>query len=264
VVYYNDNDPVCVEWLFNLIAAGALPFGVVDGRDIREVTPRDLVGFRQCHFFAGIGGWPLALQLAGWPDTAEVWTGSCPCQPFSKIGKSHGTADARHLWPIWFPLIRQCAPAIVVGEQVARGVRWLATVRADLESAGYAVAAARLPACSVGAPHLRLRLWFVGESERARLEGFPRHGDDAQGWEESRRSTPPSGAVAAPWTECEWWPCGDGKLRPLEPGTFALAHGIPARVGRLRAYGNAIVPQVGAAFLRAYIEAARSLRSPLP
>jgi DNA (cytosine-5)-methyltransferase 1 len=262
VVYYNDNDPVCVAWLHNLIAAGALPPGVVDPRDLRDVRGSDLVGFTHCHFFAGIGGWALAIALAGWPADAEVWTGSCPCQPFSKIGKSKGVEDARHLWPTWRDLIAERRPAIVFGEQVDRGVQWLATVRDDLEHQGYAVAAASLPAAYCGAPHRRQRLWFVGESERARLEGFPGHGDDAPGREEPRRSTGAAGATGAPWSRCDWLPCADGRHRPVEPGTFPLADGIPARVGRLRAYGNAIVPQVGAAFVRAYREAARSLRTP--
>ena len=53
------------------------------------------------------------------------------------------------------------------------------------------------------------------------------------------------------WNPADWLPCRDGKARPVEPGTFPLAHGVPARVGRLRGYGNAIVPQVAAQFIRA-------------
>jgi DNA (cytosine-5)-methyltransferase 1 len=77
--YYNELDPFAAAWLRNLIAAGLIPQGEVDERSIEDVTPNDLAGFRQCHFFAGIGGWPLALRLAGWPDERPVWTGSCPC-----------------------------------------------------------------------------------------------------------------------------------------------------------------------------------------
>jgi DNA (cytosine-5)-methyltransferase 1 len=56
------------------------------------------------------------------------------------------------------------------------------------------------------------------------------------------------------WSDCDWLPCRDGKARPVEPGTFPLAYGSTARVGRLRAYGNAIVPQVAQTFIEAYLE----------
>lgn len=58
------------------IADGQIAPGEVDERDIQEIQPSDLHGFTQCHFFAGIGGWSLALRLAGWPDDRPVWTGS--------------------------------------------------------------------------------------------------------------------------------------------------------------------------------------------
>ena len=83
MVYYNENDPELVAWLRELIREGAIAPGIVDDRSILDVQPADLQGFRQAHFFAGIGGWSLALRLAGWPDDRLVFTGSCPCQPFS-------------------------------------------------------------------------------------------------------------------------------------------------------------------------------------
>lgn len=117
--YYNDSDPKTCAWARELIAARLVPDGKVDCRPIEEVTPADLAGFTQCHFFAGILGWPLALKLAGVSEDTELWTGSCPCQPFSAAGKGDGTADERHLWPIWFKLISACKPPVVFGEQVA-------------------------------------------------------------------------------------------------------------------------------------------------
>ena len=117
--YYNENDPHAAQWLRNLIAAGHIAPGEVDERDIRDVVPADLAGFTQCHWFAGIGVWSLALRQAGWPDDRPVWTGSCPCQPFSAAGKGKGIKDARHLWPDWFGLIRECRPPVIFGEQVA-------------------------------------------------------------------------------------------------------------------------------------------------
>ena len=96
-VYYNDNDPFAAQWLRNLVSAGLLPAGDVDDRSIKEVRPDDLKGYEQCHFFAGIGGWPYALGLSGWPGDRSVWTGSCPCQPLSGAGQHKGHADERHL-----------------------------------------------------------------------------------------------------------------------------------------------------------------------
>ena len=76
--YYNEIDPYAAQWLRNLIEAGLIAAGDVDGRSIEDVTPNDIRGYTQCHFFAGIGGWSAALRLAGWPDSMPVWTGSCP------------------------------------------------------------------------------------------------------------------------------------------------------------------------------------------
>jgi site-specific DNA-cytosine methylase len=124
VAYYNESDGYAAQWLRNLIAAGSIAAGDVDERDIRDVCGDDLRGYGQCHFFAGIGGWSYALRLAGWDDGRPVWTGSCPCQPFSAAGKGEGGSDARHLWPHWFRLIRECRPAVVFGEQVAAAIGW--------------------------------------------------------------------------------------------------------------------------------------------
>lgn len=172
--YYNDNDRGAAAWLRELIAAGLIPKGEVDERSIKDVEAADL-SFTQCHFFAGIGGWPYALQLAGWPANRPVWTGSCPCQPFSSAGKRKGEADERHLWPSFFRLIRECRPATLFGEQVAgrAGLEWLSRVRADLEAEGYAVGCADLPAGCVGAPHKRQRLFFVADDPEQRFEGLP-------------------------------------------------------------------------------------------
>lgn len=173
--YYNENDPFAAAWLRNLIAEGLIADGVVDERSITEVSPRDLVGFTQRHFFAGIGGWSYALRLAGWPDDRPVWTGSCPCQPFSQAGKQRGNTDERHLWPEFQRLIAECSPPTVFGEQVASrlGREWLAGVRADLEALGYGVGAADLCAAGVGAPHIRQRLYWVADADG----GFARDGE---------------------------------------------------------------------------------------
>lgn len=162
------------------MAAGAIAPGYVDTRSIEDVTPNDLRGFKQCHFFAGIGGWAYALRLAGWPDDRPVWTGSCPCQPFSAAGKGGGFDDKRHLWPAWHWLIAQCRPGVVFGEQVASkdGLAWLDLVLTDLEVEGYAAGAFDLCAAGVGAPHIRQRLWLVADAEAGR-RGARRRGIEA-------------------------------------------------------------------------------------
>ena len=374
--YYNEIDPFAAAWLRELIKAGLIAPGEVDERDIRDVRPDDLRGFVQCHFFAGIGVWSYALRNAGWSDDRPVWTGSCPCQPFSAAGKRGGTADERHLWPHWHHLIRECRPAIVFGEQVASkdGLGWLDLVHADLEGTGYAVGAADLCAAGVGAPHIRQRLWFVGEAlddaagarhvaARQRAEGEARDETwlcgsergcgareladadrERRSWQHSLLRTEEGGREPSPlqqaagrcgtgeladtngretcaerqqpcgeqrqqpedcgavlvadtddarpsvgsgpadgrgtlreqgapsaarglrdgakpgptngfWRAADWLYCRDDKWRPVEPGTFPLAHGAPARVGRLRGYGNAIVAEAARTFIEAYLDA---------
>lgn len=283
--YYNEFDPYAAQWLRNLIKAGHIAPGEVDERSIADVHADDLKGFTQCHFFAGIGGWSLAARLAGWPDDRPLWTGSCPCQPFSVAGKGTGQSDERHLWPVFFDLIKARRPPVVMGEQVAAAVgkSWLDGVFTDLESIGYATGAAVVPACAVNAPHRRDRLWFVADTHdkrsyrqrpcseqagrnvialnsgksmadtnntRPQRYGRPVGEHDTQGRQE------PYGHSAANsfWHGAEYITGPDGKARRIEPSIRLLAHGVPARVGKLRAYGNAIVPQVAAEIIKSYQE----------
>jgi DNA (cytosine-5)-methyltransferase 1 len=329
--YYNENDGQTASWLRELIKANLIPYGEVDERSILEVRSNDIRGFTQCHFFAGIGGWSYALQLAGWPADKPVWTGSCPCQPFSAAGKGLAQEDERHLWPAFFNLIRECRPECVFGEQVEAAIRrgWLDGISADLETEGYAVGAAVLGAHSVQSPHIRQRLYWVGnlhnagpqghrgfsgqygEGERQGEERYAApsivrtsgvdHGlserrdagrdDDGEhdgivsdsdgdvgglgnternGLRERGRSAADESnqsgdrALCRPhaWHDSTVIECRDGKRRrvPAEPAFFPLAHGIPARVVRLRGYGNAIVPEGAAAFIEAFTQA-RSITS---
>ena len=346
--YYNEIDPYAAQWLRNLIAAGHIAPGDVDERSIEDIRPSDLAGYTQCHFFAGIGVWSRALRLAGWADDRPVWTGSCPCQPFSAAGKGAGFDDERHLWPAFQWLIEQCRPPVVFGEQVASpdGLKWLDLVQTDLEASGYRTGAADLCAAGVGAPHIRQRLYWVADAERGAAErhglslGAEARGGEGSVWSRSQwvrddagdgvntdrmadatkerrqhessvpgsngalaseaqcgvgvrgsvntgrmdnnnnkgleghsgghqaasghgqgsvRSVAPAGELSntrpthGHWRDADWLFCRDGKWRPVEPGTFPLAHGATARVGRLRAYGNAIVPQVAQAFIEAYL-----------
>lgn len=316
--YYNEIDPFAAQWLRNLIAAGHIAPGDVDERSIEDVQPDDLTGYDQCHFFAGIGVWSYALRLAGWPDDRPVWTGSCPCQPFSAAGRRGGFDDARHLWPAWQRLIAERSPRVVFGEQVASkdGYAWLDAVQSDVEGLGYACGPVVLPAAGFGAPHGRHRIYFVADDQARRRSGLGLGRStsgmaDADGWNSGtereqrsgkQRQQPKDsglGSVAHDrsgglplallddessgvsdrvgqagvagvhgtadgggadstdgfWRGPDWLLCRDRKWRPVEPGTFPLAHGTPARVGRLRAYGNAIVAPVAAEFIRAYMGA---------
>jgi DNA (cytosine-5)-methyltransferase 1 len=268
--YYNEIDPYAAQWLRNLIAAGHIAPGDVDTRSIEDVTPDDIKHYAQCHFFAGIGVWSYALRRAGWPDDKPVWTGSCPCQPFSAAGKGAGFADERHLWPAWHYLIDECRPPVVFGEQVASkdGLGWLDLVQSDMEATGYALGPIDLCAAGVGAPHIRQRLWFVGErladASDAGLQGGERvwaAGAQGRSGGHSAERGGPDGLVDAArpsptnghWEAADWLFCRDGKWRPVEPSTFPLAHGATGRVGRLRAYGNAIVAQAAQEVIAAYV-----------
>jgi len=254
--YYNEHDIKTAAWLRELINQGLIPQGHVDTRSIVDVRPDDLVPYTQCHFFAGIAGWSYALQLAGWPSDRPVWTGSCPCQPFSTAGKGLAQKDERHLWPVFFDLIRQCRPEHVFGEQVASAIGhgWLDGVSTDLEAEGYACGATVLGAHSKAAPHVRERLFWAAHTnskfdlgttvpQGGRKGSIPSIWESAQIFEAGQRG------VDELVTRCVT------QRVPAYTDAYGLLHGVPARVVRLRGYGNAIVPQVAAEFIQAFEEA---------
>lgn len=256
--YYNEIDPYAAQWLRNLIEAGHIAPGDVDERSIEDVHPDDIKPYTQCHFFAGVGVWSYALRLAGWPDDRPVWTGSCPCQPFSEAGQGAGFADERHLWPDWHHLIRQCGPDVVFGEQVASraGLAWLDLVQSDLEAAGYAVGHADICSAGAGSANGRQRLYLVantdGKRQPRRQEQnikAERSGQQASRWRDPGRC----GANALPSSIAVVGADGTGRL--LEPGTVPLAAGYPGLVEQLRAYGNAINAEAATQFIAAYMEA---------
>lgn len=378
--FYNEIDPYAAQWLRNLIAAGHIAPGVVDERPIQEIEAYELVEFTQCHFFAGIGIWSHALRRAGWSDDRPIWTGSCPCQPFSNAGQKKGFKDDRHLWPHWQKLIDECKPSVVIGEQVASALDWVDLVQADLEKSGYAFGANDLCAAGFGGAHIRQRIYFVGvddlpsarrfrsveqskseawDEARLRLLGagcsdggladdrctiiqsreqfgndkFAQGEVEAEAWEfEWRRTRDSDGSTVSGMVnddgerssqgrrdnsttrhrasvtptcgferladasnadgrrgECgteagigpdderrrgfagsgidgrpdapllgreavDWLYCRDGKWRPVGPGTFPLVNETPARVGRLRAYGNGLDAETATEFCGAVRE----------
>lgn len=245
--YYNEHDPNAAAWLRELIRRKLIPNGIVDEQDIQKIRLSDLSGFVQVHCFAGIGGWPLALRLAGWPEDRPVWTGSCPCQPFSVAGAGGGTSDPRHLWPVFFELIKQCRPPVCFGEQVASaaGRAWLAGVFADLERVAYRRAAADLCAAGIGAPHIRQRLFWVADTEEERgLRGI-----SVEDWKCQKPGRPST------YICTESWPGNRGSLSTLSVAdVLSPSYGVPGRVGLLRGYGNAIVPPLAAEFIGAYLD----------
>ena len=225
--YYNEIEPFAAAWLRELIKAGCIAPGEVDERDIREVRPADLAGFTQCHFFSGLGGWSLALRQAGWPDERPVWTGSCPCQPFSAAGKRRGFSDERHLWPEFFRLIAECRPHTVFGEQVASqdGLAWLDLVASDLEAENYAVGACSTCACGFGAPHVRQRLYWGAHSSRA---------------ETCRMGNTHSPGLQGDMPEIPGWPLANRRTSPTTHGFFRSRGGGKRRKtpARLTAFGK--------------------------
>lgn len=260
--YLNEWSPYHAQWCRNLAEAGEIPACVVDETDIRQVTGDRLNEYDQCHFFAGIAGWPLALKLAGVPDNFPVWTGSCPCQPFAACGRNTGMSDERNVWLEFFRLISQCRPACVFGEQSADsiGKGWLDAVCDDMDAIGFTVWSPVIPACGAGAPHIRKRLYWVAHSDLSRFSGWRINRDRPE--------------QKHPWSRGVGVRGNAGRTRPIEPGVFPLAYGLPRsvgpggtrsermglvaakanRVGRIHGYGNAIVPELAAMFVRVFFE----------
>lgn len=214
--------------------------------------------------FSGIGGFALAAQWMGWETVAfcekekyakrvlerhwpnvpiiddirdikepigcDILTGGFPCQPFSSAGKQKGKADDRYLWPEMLRVIALERPAWVVGENVA-GIVGVALDQAlfDLEAQGYSSRAFILPACAVDAPHRRDRVWILANrtsngQQRRCQPSVPREQNLSRKLGRSRQNKLP-----------RW---------PAEPRVCRVVNGLPNRAHRIKALGNAVVPQV--------------------
>lgn len=231
---------------------------------------------RHLGLFEGIGGFSLAARWAGWetvawcewnefgqkvlkyhfPETeghgditktdftkyegtVDIITGGFPCQPYSQAGKRLGTADDRHLWPEMLRAIREVKPTWVVGENVRGLVNWnggmvFEQVQIDLENEGYEVIPFILPACAVNAPHRRDRIWFVAYSCN---NGCKRGNKELQTKQQYRYDEKNSAA--------KLWATLSFKFNDLpSPRITGKDDGLSRRVDRIKALGNAIVPQV--------------------
>ena len=274
--------------------------------------------------------WPKAIShdnikttdFTVYRGTINILTGGFPCQPYSSAGKRLGKEDERHLWPEMLRAIREIQPRWIVGENVFGIVNWshglvFDEVQSDLEAEGYEVQTFILPACAVGAPHRRDRVWFVahtdgfgndrgkrsengnneGEQPKNTKQSGDRRGSEierfSEEWVTSNAScstnrklnfkdrkqsnsyitTSPNsghtrlqgneqrGAFNERYKSCqsrqpitEFRKDGDWQQFPTQPPVCSGNDGIPAglagitipkhRQESLKAYGNAIVPQV--------------------
>jgi len=235
---------------------------------------------RHIGLFAGIGGFELAARWMGWNTIAwsewdpfcqkvlsyhfpeakgygdikqsdftqyrgqcDILTGGFPCQPYSVAGKRLGKEDERHLWPEMLRVIREVQPRWIIGENVRGLLSWnegvvFEEVCSDLESEGYEVQAFIIPAAGVGAPHRRERVWIVANAENSglstcfkgsRQEQF-RRGDERTSLSKHWENFPTISPV-----------CGGDDGLPSELDGITLPKW---RKESIKAYGNAIVPQV--------------------
>ena len=237
--------------------------------------------------FSGIGGFDLAAEWMGWTNVfncewedfprqvlkhhfpnatqhedikdldasdyygrIDILTGGFPCQPYSTVGKRLGTEDDRHLWPEMLRVIRECSPRYVVGENVRGLVGWnggvvFEEVCSDLEAQGYAVQPFVLPAAGVNAPHRRDRVWFVASDTCGKRLLQPMADGELEGRQRltkrSQRTTWDTFPTVAPI-------CGRNDGLPKELDGISIPKW---RQESIKAYGNAIVPQVALQIFKA-------------
>ena len=187
-----------------------------------------------------------------------VLTGGFPCQPFSHAGRRKGTSDDRYLWPEMFRVIQLYRPTWVIAENVRGLVTWnygmvLETVCTDLENEGYEVQPFIIPACAVGAPHRRDRVWIVAHAnsgeQRAGLGSFQKANGEVSERNDNAEPGDTNEQWAQDWREVALATCHDGvddgvprRMVRLSDGT-RISH-AKWRKEALKAYGNAIVPAV--------------------
>jgi DNA (cytosine-5)-methyltransferase 1 len=194
-------------------------------------------------------------------ETVDLVCGGYPCQPFSVAGKRRGTEDDRHLWPEIVRFIRELdaagnKPTWCLFENVAGHISMgLDQVLSDLEAEGYTCWPLVIPACALNAPHRRDRVWIIAHSDSAGLQASWAKQQTAGVEQYGKLGTPvayseseQAGRIFQPWLSPHLESGGDwrGKAEEwtTEPPVCGPNDGIPDRVARLRALGNAVVPQI--------------------
>lgn len=204
----------------------------------------------------------------------DLVCGGFPCQPHSVAGKRKGAEDDRNLWPDFIRVVAELRPRYVLAENVPGIITtYLDTVLSDLEGEGYTTATFNIPACAFDAPHRRQRIFVVARNTESDADCQERRvpqgpnpessgicGDMAYAEKQycddgndngrcrSRQIPKPGNRAEEARPICDWW--------TTEPDVDRVAHGIPARVDRLKCLGNAVVPQVVELIGRAIMEAA--------
>lgn len=218
----------------------------------------------------------VRTAVAWWRDggdtrpTVDLIAGGFPCQPVSQAGRRLAQDDERWLWPAMADVIRELRPRYALMENVpGLLIRGMGDVLSELAEIGYDTEWRCVSAASVGAPHLRERVFIiavadpcgdgweprrpgdtkegprgreprrgrVGSHDVANAAGAERREPQLQGMATpGRRTAEPRERDSGEGTLSNWW--------ATEPDVGRVANGIPGRVDRLRAIGNAVVPQV--------------------
>ena len=242
--------------------------------------------------FSGIGGFSIGLEKAGfetaafceieeypkavlrkhWPDTPiyndvreltgerlradgivpDIIVGGYPCQPFSVAGVRRGEEDDRHLWPEVYRLVKEIRPAWGIFENVAGHISMgLDEVLFDLEAENYAARPFVVPACGVDAPHRRDRVWIVA---RNLGDTKGKHSDVDEDENNKKIIKEAKGAQTIQPRRPNLSKIGVGRRWEVEPNVGRVVDGLPNTPHRLKALGNAVVPQIPEAIGRVILK----------